>query len=139
MQSGYRLIARIWHQRHFISLIPGLSRQVTAQERNFGSLMSVRYLIPSLISNRPQKRTLELHEINRLNKQQAVVRFNNDTNTAEIYHKVSGETNVLHVSFNKLSEQQIKGVGVLLPMICLTIVLWQKTATLATNSKIFPF
>ncbi len=98
----------------FYLIDSGLSRQVTAQERNFW-LSDVSTLFDTKFNIEPiSKADFRTSEINRLNKQQAVVRFNSDNNTAEIYYKVSGENNVLHVSFNKLSEQQIKGVGVLL-------------------------
>lgn len=98
----------------FYLIDSGLSRQVTAQERNFW-LSDVSTLFDTKFEIEPtSKADFKTSEINRLNKQQAVVRFNGDTNTAEIYHKVSGENNVLHVSVNKLNEQQIKGIGVLL-------------------------
>ena len=98
----------------FYLIDSGLSRQVTAQERNFW-LSDVSTLFDTKFNIEPiSKADFRTSEINRLNKQQAVVRFNSDTNTAEIYYKISGEDKVLHVSFNKLSEQQIKGVGVLL-------------------------
>lgn len=98
----------------FYLIDSGLSRQVTAQERNFW-LSDVSTLFDTKFNIEPiSKVDFRTSEINRLNKQQAVVRFNSDTNTAEIYYKISGEDKVLHVSFNKLSEQQIKGVGVLL-------------------------
>lgn len=124
----------------FYLIDSGLSRQVTAQERNFW-LSDVSTLFDTKFEIEPtSKADFKTSEINRLNKQQAVVRFNSDTNTAEIYHKVSGENNVLHVSFNKLSEQQIKGVGVLLlDDLSYYRTLAEKQQRLQQIQKFFPF
>ena len=124
----------------FYLIDSGLSRQVTAQERNFW-LSDVSTLFDTKFEIEPtSKADFKTSEINRLNKQQAVVRFNGDTNTAEIYHKVSGENNVLHVSFNKLSEQQIKGVGVLLlDDLSYYRTLAEKQQRLQQIQKFFPF
>ena len=124
----------------FYLIDSGLSRQVTAQERNFW-LSDVSTLFDTKFNIEPiSKADFRTSEINRLNKQQAVVRFNGDTNTAEIYHKVSGENNVLHVSFNKLSEQQIKGVGVLLlDDLSYYRTLAEKQQRLQQIQKFFPF
>ena len=124
----------------FYLIDSGLSRQVTAQERNFW-LSDVSTLFDTKFNIEPtSKADFRTSEINRLNKQQAVVRFNSDTNTAEIYHKVSGENNVLHVSFNKLSEQQIKGVGVLLlDDLSYYRTLAEKQQRLQQIQKFFPF
>lgn len=124
----------------FYLIDSGLSRQVTAQERNFW-LSDVSTLFDTKFNLEPtSKADFRTSEINRLNKQQAVVRFNSDTNTAEIYHKVSGENNVLHVSFNKLSEQQIKGVGVLLlDDLSYYRTLAEKQQRLQQIQKFFPF
>lgn len=124
----------------FYLIDSGLSRQVTAQERNFW-LSDVSTLFDTKFEIEPtSKADFRTSEINRLNKQQAVVRFNGDTNTAEIYHKVSGENNVLHVSFNKLSEQQIKGVGVLLlDDLSYYRTLAEKQQRLQQIQKFFPF
>lgn len=124
----------------FYLIDSGLSRQVTAQERNFW-LSDVSTLFDTKFNIEPtSKADFRTSEINRLNKQQAVVRFNNDTNTAEIYYKVSGENNVLHVSFNKLSEQQIKGVGVLLlDDLSYYRTLAEKQQRLQQIQKFFPF
>ncbi|MCG8146662.1 HAMP domain-containing protein [Moraxella sp. PS-22] len=124
----------------FYLIDSGLSRQVTAQERNFW-LSDVSTLFDTKFNIEPtSKADFRTSEINRLNKQQAVVRFNSDTNTAEIYHKVSGENNVLHVSFNKLNEQQIKGVGVLLlDDLSYYRTLAEKQQRLQQIQKFFPF
>ena len=124
----------------FYLIDSGLSRQVTAQERNFW-LSDVSTLFDTKFEIEPtSKADFKTSEINRLNKQQAVVRFNSDTNTAEIYHKISGEDNVLHVSFNKLSEQQIKGVGVLLlDDLSYYRTLAEKQQRLQQIQKFFPF
>ena len=124
----------------FYLIDSGLSRQVTAQERNFW-LSDVSTLFDTKFNIEPiSKVDFRTSEINRINKQQAVVRFNSDTNTAEIYHKVSGENNVLHVSFNKLSEQQIKGVGVLLlDDLSYYRTLAEKQQRLQQIQKFFPF
>ena len=124
----------------FYLIDSGLSRQVTAQERNFW-LSDVSTLFDTKFEIEPtSKADFKTSEINRLNKQQAVVRFNSDTNTAEIYHKVSGENNVLHVSFNKLREQQIKGVGVLLlDDLSYYRTLAEKQQRLQQIQKFFPF
>ena len=124
----------------FYLIDSGLSRQVTAKERNFW-LSDVSTLFDTKFNIEPiSKADFRTSEINRLNKQQAVVRFNGDTNTAEIYHKVSGENNVLHVSFNKLSEQQIKGVGVLLlDALSHYRTLAEKQQRLQQIQKFFPF
>ena len=124
----------------FYLIDSGLSRQVTAKERNLwlsdvSTLFDTKFNIETI-----SKADFRTSEINRLNKQQAVVRFNGDTNTAEIYHKVSGENNVLHVSFNKLSEQQIKGVGVLLlDDLSYYRTLAEKQQRLQQIQKFFPF
>ena len=124
----------------FYLIDSGLSRQVTAQERNFW-LSDVSTLFDTKFNIEPiSKADFRTSEINRLNKQQAVVRFNGDNNTAEIYYKVSGENNVLHVSFNKLSEQQIKGVGVLLlDDLSHYRTLAEKQQRLQQIQKFFPF
>ena len=124
----------------FYLIDSGLSRQVTAQERNFW-LSDVSTLFDTKFNIEPtSKADFRTSEINRLNKQQAVVRFNSDTNTAEIYHKVSGENNVLHVSFNKLSEQQINGVGLLLlDDLSYYRTLAEKQQRLQQIQKFFPF
>lgn len=124
----------------FYLIDSGLSRQVTAQERNFW-LSDVSTLFDTKFEIEPtSKADFKTSEINRLNKQQAVVRFNGDTNTAEIYHKVSGENNVLHVSVNKLNEQQIKGVGVLLlDDLSYYRTLAEKQQRLQQIQKFFPF
>ncbi len=124
----------------FYLIDSGLSRQVTAQERNFW-LSDVSTLFDTKFNIEPiSKADFKTSEINRLNKQQAVVRFNSDTNTAEIYHKVSGENNVLHVSVNKLNEQQIKGIGVLLlDDLSYYRTLAEKQQRLQQIQKFFPF
>ena len=124
----------------FYLIDSGLSRQVTAKERNFW-LSDVSTLFDTKFNIEPiPKADFRTSEINRLNKQQAVVRFNSDTNTAEIYYKISGEDNVLHVSFNKLSEQQIKGVGVLLlDDLSYYRTLAEKQQRLQQIQKFFPF
>ncbi|QHG08489.1 HAMP domain-containing protein [Moraxella osloensis] len=124
----------------FYLIDSGLSRQVTAQQRNFW-LSDVSTLFDTKFNIEPiSKADFRTSEINRLNKQQAVVRFNSDTNTAEIYYKISGEDNVLHVSFNKLSEQQIKGVGVLLlDDLSYYRTLAEKQQRLQQIQKFFPF
>lgn len=124
----------------FYLIDSGLSRQVTAQERNFW-LSDVSTLFDTKFNIEPiSKADFRTSEINRLNKQQAVVRFNSDTNTADIYYKISGEDNVLHASFNKLSEQQIKGVGVLLlDDLSYYRTLAEKQQRLQQIQKFFPF
>ena len=124
----------------FYLIDSGLSRQVTAQERNFW-LSDVSTLFDTKFNIEPiSKADFRTSEINRLNKQQAVVRFNSDTNTAEIYHKISGENNVLHVSVNKLNEQQIKGIGVLLlDDLSYYRTLAEKQQRLQQIQKFFPF
>ena len=124
----------------FYLIDSGLSRQVTAQERNFW-LSDVSTLFDTKFEIEPtSKADFKTSEINRLNKQQAVVRFNGDTNTAEIYHKVSGENNVLHVSVNKLNEQQIKGIGVLLlDDLSYYRTMAEKQQRLQQIQKFFPF
>ena len=124
----------------FYLIDSGLSRQVTAQERNFW-LSDVSTLFDTKFNIEPiSKADFRTSEINRLNKQQAVVRFNSDTNTADIYYKISGEDNVLHASFNKLSEQQIKGVGVLLlDDLSHYRTLAEKQQRLQQIQKFFPF
>lgn len=124
----------------FYLIDSGLSRQVTAKERNFW-LSDVSTLFDTKFNIEPiSKADFRTSEINRLNKQQAVVRFNSDTNTADIYYKISGEDNVLHASFNKLSEQQIKGVGVLLlDDLSHYRTLAEKQQRLQQIQKFFPF
>ena len=124
----------------FYLINSGLSRQVTSQDRNFW-LSDVSTLLDTKFDIEPMaKADFKSSEINRLNKQQAVVRYNDDTNTADIYHKVSGEDNVLHVSVNKLSEQQIRGVGVLLlDDLSYYHTLAEKQQRLQQIQKFFPF
>ena len=124
----------------FYLIDSGLSRQVTTQDRNFW-LSDVSTLFDTKFNIEPiANADFKTSEINRLNKQQAVVRFNGDTNRAEIYHKVSGEDSVLHVNVNKLSEQQIKGVGVLLlDDLSYYHTLAEKQQRLQQIQKFFPF
>ena len=124
----------------FYLIDSGLSRQVTTQDRNFW-LSDVSTLFDTKFNIEPiANADFKTSEINRLNKQQAVVRFNGVINTAEIYHKVSGENSVLHVSVNKLSEQQIKGVGVLLlDDLSYYHTLAEKQQRLQQIQKFFPF
>ncbi|ELA09333.1 integral membrane sensor signal transduction histidine kinase [Moraxella macacae 0408225] len=53
-------------------------------------------------------------ELNRLEKQKSVVRFDPKTTDAEIFHKVANSNQIIYVNITKLSEQQMKGLGVLL-------------------------
>ncbi len=79
-------------------------------------------------------------EINRLKKQEAVVRFDNKQHVADIYHRIANESSVIHVKIDKLSEQQIKGVGVLLlDDLSYYHTLEQKQQRLQRLQKFFPF
>lgn len=79
-------------------------------------------------------------EINRLNKQQAVVRYTEPSHTADIYYKIDNEANVVHVKLDKINEQQIKGVGVLLlDDLSYYPTLEQKQKRLQTLQPYFPF
>ncbi|WP_394261098.1 ATP-binding protein [Moraxella boevrei] len=60
------------------------------------------------------KNNFKNSELNRLEKQKSVVRFDDKTTDAEIFHKVADSNQVIHVHIKKLSEQQMKGLGVLL-------------------------
>lgn len=53
-------------------------------------------------------------ELSLLRKGKAVVRFNELQNTGELYARVPGENQLIHVHVDKLGEQQIKAVAVFL-------------------------
>lgn len=98
----------------FYLIDAGLSRQVNPTQRD-AWLEDVSTLFDTKFDIEPSKAPdFKTSEINRLKKQQAVVRYDDDKRLADIYHGISGENNVLHVRLDKLNEQQIKGVGVLL-------------------------
>lgn len=79
-------------------------------------------------------------EVNRLNKQQAVVRYIDDSHTADVYYKINTEANVVHVKLDKISEQQIKGIGVLLlDDLSYYPALEKKQQRLQALQKFFPF
>ncbi|WP_019519056.1 ATP-binding protein [Faucicola boevrei] len=60
------------------------------------------------------KNNFKNSELKRLEKQKSVVRFDDKTTDAQIFHKVTDSNQVIHVHIKKLSEQQMKGLGVLL-------------------------
>ncbi len=98
----------------FYLIDAGLSRQVNPTQRNVW-LEDVSTLFDTDFDIKPTDAPdFKTSEINRLKTQQAVVRYDDEKREADIYHVISGENNVLHVKLDKLSEQQIKGVGVLL-------------------------
>ena len=98
----------------FYLIDAGLSRQVNPTQRE-AWLEDVSTLFDTDFDIKPTDAPdFKTSEINRLKTQQAVVRYDDEKREADIYHVISGENNVLHVKLDKLSEQQIKGVGVLL-------------------------
>ena len=98
----------------FYLIDAGLSRQVKPTQRE-AWLEDVSTLFDTDFDIKPTDALdFKTSEINRLKTQQAVVRYDDEKREADIYHVISGENNVLHVKLDKLSEQQIKGVGVLL-------------------------
>ncbi len=98
----------------FYLIDAGLSRQVKPTQRE-AWLEDVSTLFDTDFDIKPTDAPdFKTSEINRLKTQQAVVRYDDEKREADIYHVISGENNVLHVKLDKLSEQQIKGVGVLL-------------------------
>lgn len=124
----------------FYLIDAGLSRQVNRSDRDFW-LNDVSTLFDTPLQIQPMdKPDFKTSEINRLEKQQAVVRFDDDRNVADVYHKVSGDNNVVHVKMEKLSEQQIKGVGVLLlDDLSYYHTLAEKQQRLQQLQKYFPF
>lgn len=86
-------------------------------------------------------------ESHRLQKQQAVVRFDRQQNVAQLYYQVSGsatgkqdDSAIIHVRVDKLAEQQIKGVAVLLlDDLSFYPTLAEKQQRLAVLQKFFPF
>lgn len=124
----------------FYLIDAGLSRQVNRSDRDFW-LNDVSTLFDTPLQIQPMdKPDFKTSEINRLEKQQAVVRFDDDRNVADVYHKVSGDNSVVHVKMEKLSEQQIKGVGVLLlDDLSYYHTLAEKQQRLQQLQKYFPF
>lgn len=98
----------------FYLMSEGLARQPTVQSRHYW-VSDISNLFDAKFSVIPINRIdFKTSEINRLEKSQSVVRYNDSQEFADIYYKVSGENNVLYVRINKVSEQHIKGIGVLL-------------------------
>ncbi|MFW2177776.1 MULTISPECIES: ATP-binding protein [unclassified Moraxella] len=124
----------------FYLINSGLSRQVTAQDKQYW-LSDIDALFDAKFDIQPlDKPDFKTSEMNRLNKELAVVRYDGDTNTANIYQKLSSEGKVLHVAVNKLSEQQIKAVGVLLlDDLSYYRTLAEKQQRLQQLQKYFPF
>lgn len=118
----------------------GLTRQVNLKQRE-AWLTDVSTLFDTKFFIEPtDKVEFKTSEINRLKRQQAVVRYNESTRLADIYHNISGGNTVLHVKVDKLSEQQIKGVGVLLlDDLSYYHTLAEKQQRLQQIQKYFPF
>lgn len=92
----------------------GLARKQTKKERETW-LADVSVLFDTKFSIMPiQKENFKTSEIKRLEKSQAVVRFNSKHRYADVYHRITGEDNVVYVQINKVTEQQMKAVGILL-------------------------
>ncbi len=92
----------------------GLARKQTKKERETW-LADVSVLFDTKFSIMPiQKEKFKTSEIKRLEKSQAVVRFNSQHSYADIYHRITGEDNAVYVQINKVTEQQMKAVGILL-------------------------
>lgn len=100
----------------------GLSHQQTSNGKvqwlaDVSTLLDVPITIES--ADQVDFTTTENH---RLQKQQAVVRFDSQKNLAHLYYRVNNSSNlgeqnqptVIHAQIDKLAEQQIKGVGILL-------------------------
>lgn len=60
------------------------------------------------------KNQFKTSEIKRLEKQKSVVRFSEESHKAQVFHKVADSNQIVFVNVDRLDEQQIKGVGVLL-------------------------
>ena len=98
----------------FYLVSEGIARQKTENAKKYW-LQDVSTLFESEFALQTlDKNNFKTSEINRLEKQKSVVRFHEESNQADIFYKVTNSNDVVHVKFDKLSEQQIKGVGVLL-------------------------
>ena len=98
----------------FYLVSEGIARQKTENAKKYW-LQDVSTLFESEFALQTlDKNNFKTSEINRLEKQKSVVRFHEGSNQADIFYKVTNSNDVVHVKFDKLSEQQIKGVGVLL-------------------------
>lgn len=98
----------------FYLVSEGIARQKTENAKKYW-LQDVSTLFDSEFALQTlDKNNFKTSEINRLEKQKSVVRFHEESNQADIFYKVTNSNDVVHVKFDKLSEQQIKGVGVLL-------------------------
>lgn len=92
----------------------GLKHQVEPQQRNYWlsdaeTLFDAKFDIVS-----SQDLDLKTNEIKRLEKSRAIVHASNDQNLSEIFYKLPENDQILVVKLNKVSEQQIKAIGVLL-------------------------
>lgn len=124
----------------FYLIDAGLTRQINAKDREYW-LNDVSTLFDTKFKLEPvESPDFKTSEINRLDKQQAVVRYDEDAKVADVYHKVSGSNRIVHVQMDKLSEQQIKGVGVLLlDDLSHYHTLAEKQQRLQQLQKYFPF
>lgn len=124
----------------FYLIDAGLSRQTNPNKRaqwltDISTLFDIEFSVEPR-----EKPVFKNSEINRLEKSQAVVRYNEKTNFADIYHNIANENNVIHARMNKLTEQQIKGVGVLLlDDLSHYPTLTEKQQRLQQLQKYFPF
>ena len=92
----------------------GLGRQILPEDRQYwladaSSLFDVKFQVMSVT-----KADLKSSEIKRIEKSQAVVRLYDEQGYADVFYKAPAADEVLTVQVNKVSEQQIKAVAVLL-------------------------
>lgn len=97
---------------HLVS--EGLNRYQNAKDReqwlnNVSILFENRFMLQPL-----DKDHFKASEIKRLEHQKSIVRFSDDTHKAQVYHQLANSNQVIFVQIDKLDEQQIKGVGILL-------------------------
>lgn len=97
---------------HLVS--EGLNRHQNAKDReqwlnNVSILFENRFTLQPL-----DKDHFKASEIKRLEHQKSIVRFSDDTHKAQVYHQLANSNQVIFVQIDKLDEQQIKGVGILL-------------------------
>lgn len=97
---------------HLIS--EGLNRYATEKEKmlwlnDVSILFEHRFELQAF-----DKTQFKTSEVKRLEKQKSVVRLPDDSHLAQVFHQVANRNEIIFVQIDKLDEQQIKGVGVLL-------------------------
>lgn len=123
---------------HLIS--EGLSRYASQKEQeqwlsNVSILFENSFQLMAFDKNQ-----FKTNEIKLLEKQKSVVRFDEKTNKAQVYHQFADKNQIIFVQIDKLEEQQIKGMGILLlDDLSYYQTLQQKQRRLKQLQPFFPF